>query len=365
MKNFLRRSAGAAFFIIFLLLGTLSVQAAEPFELHLLDVGQGQSTLVEADGHYMLIDGGGRNASSFTVSYLQQQGVQYLDYIAASHYDEDHISGLIGVLSAFPCGLLLVPPYSGGGELYQSFASAALSNGCTILHSYAGQSYELGSAVVDVVSPVRMDHQLENDMSLGFHISYGDTSVLVCGDAEQESEMDMAQSVEELQADILVADHHGGSTSCTDAFLDVAAPVYTLISCGRDNTYGHPSMEALQRIQNHGSSLYRTDLQGTIVAYSDGAGIWFNTEACTDWSSGTAALTSELAGDAGSGEVPDRSIDAEAGDYQYVCNMNSKKFHYPNCDSVNQMKEENRLYTNHSREELIAEGYKPCGNCNP
>ena len=78
------------------------VHAAQPFELHLLDVGQGECVLIEADGHYMLIDGGGRSASSFVVSYLKQQGIESFDLIALSHYDEDHMSGLSSSRSSWP-----------------------------------------------------------------------------------------------------------------------------------------------------------------------------------------------------------------------------------------------------------------------
>ena len=100
-------------FTFFFLLGSVPCLA---FECHVLDVGQGQSVLIEADGHYMLIDGGGRDASSFVVSYLR--GIEKLDCIAVTHYDEDHYAGIIGVLKTIPCDLLVAPPYAGEGELY-------------------------------------------------------------------------------------------------------------------------------------------------------------------------------------------------------------------------------------------------------
>lgn len=120
-NNVFRSIFSAAILTAWIALMSIIAHAAQPFELHLLDVGQGQSVLIEADGHYMLIDGGGRSSSSFVVSYLKQQGIDHLDLIAVSHYDEDHMSGLIGALSVFPDDELLLPSYEGEGSLYQSF----------------------------------------------------------------------------------------------------------------------------------------------------------------------------------------------------------------------------------------------------
>ncbi|MBQ8306492.1 MAG: MBL fold metallo-hydrolase [Blautia sp.] len=341
----------------------LSVSAAEPFELHLLDVGQGQSVLIKADGHYMLIDGGGRDASSFVVSYLRQQGVDNLDCMVLSHYDEDHMAGLIGALSVFHTDVFLAPAYAGEGDLYQSLAVAALSNGCVVMHPVAGWQFQVGNANIEIVGPVG-EYTSGNDCSLSVRISYGDTAYLICGDAEQQSEIDMVGSGTNLKADVYVVNHHGSSTSSMDAFLDAVSPTYALISCGADNGYGHPSMETLQRFQNHGTAMFRTDKQGTIVAYSDGSDIWFNTDPCDDWTAGNGVISLEGTGAEAGGEVT-RGMPEEEETFQYVCNTNTKKFHYPDCNSVKQMKEENRLYTDLSREDLIAQGYEPCGNCNP
>ena len=322
------------------------------FECHVLDVGQGQSVLLEADGHYMLIDGGGRNASSFVVSYLS--GIEKLDCIAVTHYDEDHYAGIIGVLKTIPCDLLVAPPYAGEGELYESLAAGALSNGCTIIHGKSGMIFEVGDADVEIIGPTRLDYPSENDRSLCFRVGYGEKHFLICGDAEQEAELDMVKSVAEMSADVYVVNHHGSFTSSMDAFLDAVNPGYAIISCGKDNAYGHPSMETLQRLQNHGISIFRTDEQGTIVAYSDGYDIWYDQVASDDWVNRSIQV----------GEEPEEAEpqETQTQEYTYVC---SKKFHYPDCKSVNQMKEENRLFTSLSREELLAEGYKPCGNCNP
>lgn len=361
------RKAIQVFIISFLLtIGySFAVFAAEPFTLHLLDVGQGQSVLIQADGHNMLIDGGGRDASSFVISYLRQQSIENLDCVLLSHYDEDHMAGLIGVLSVLQTDSFLVPDYTGEGDLYQSLAVAALSNGCVIMHAQAGWQFQLGDANVEVVGPVG-EYSSGNDNSLAVKVTYGKKPFIICGDAEQQSEMDMVNSDMDLRADVYVVDHHGSSTSSMDAFLEAMSPSYALISCGVDNAYGHPSMETLQRLQNHGIQMFRTDRQGTVVATSDGTDIWFNVAPCEDWTAGNGIIsldgTTTDVDDEVTRQMPAQETESS---FQYVCNTNTKKFHYPDCNSVAQMKEENRLYTDLSRDDLLAQGYEPCGNCKP
>ncbi len=367
--------------VIILLLSILWIRfpaaASQPFELHLLDVGQGQSVLIEADGHYMLFDGGGRASSSFTVSYLKQQGIESFDLVAVSHFDEDHMSGTIGVLKVFQIEQLLLPSYEGEGDLYQSFTSAAVESGADILYPLAGDTFKLGDADIQVVGPIRTDYESDNDMSRALRISYGDLSCLICGDAEWQSEMDMVDSGEELSADVYVVSHHGSKTSTTDKFLDTVAPAIALISCGKDNSYGHPAQETLQRLQDRGIQMYRTDLQGTVVLSYDGSSLWANQDPCQDWTPGIYRPSdtdqwvginrqpgSDQSADSGEGNGDQQASEADT-DYSYVCNTNTRKFHYPDCSSVNQMNESNRLYTTLSRDELIAQGYDPCGNCKP
>ena len=334
-------------------------------------MGQGQCVLVKMDDRFILIDGGGRASSSFVVSYLKKLNINKLDCIAVSHYDEDHMSGIIGVLNVFSCDTLLVPGYAGGGELYQSLAVAALSNGCCILHPSIGTTFEEGNGIVEVIGPVRNDYPTDNDMSLCFRLGYDNVHCLVCGDAEQSSEIDMVNSGLDLSGEIYIVDHHGSSTSSIDAFLDEIKPSYAVISCGRENSYGHPAIETMQRLQNHDVSIFRTDDQGTVVAYSDGIDLWFSTSPSDNRSSGSGSVlffddsVPDSNDETISREIPEQTDKEQNDEYRYVCNTNTKKFHYPDCKSVSKMKSENRLFTNMSREELLTEGYEPCGNCNP
>lgn len=370
MKTVIKFCRLVTFCMTIILSLTAAAFAREPLEMHVLDVGQGQSVILVCDDHYMIVDGGGKGVSSFVVSYLKQLGAETIDLVAISHYEEDHMSGIIGVLSAFACDRLLLPSYAGSGELYQSLAVEAISNGCTILHPDVGFECILGETSVRVIGPQRTDHSSDNDLSLCFSVSFGDKAFLICGDAQQESELDMVSSGEDLNSDVYVVNHHGSNTSSMDVFLDAVSPRYAIISCGKDNGYGHPSMETLQRLQNHGISMFRTDQQGTVIAYTDGSDIWFNMEPTDNWAPGNGIITVTISDNEASESnattrLPTGDDIGEGTEYTYVCNTNTKKFHDPGCDSVAQMKENNRLYTNLSREELLAEGYEPCGNCRP
>lgn len=366
--------------IALVLLAAAPVRGAEdtaPFAFHMLDVGQGASVLVEADGHYMLIDGGGRSSSSYVVSYLQQQGVEKLDYIVVSHYDEDHISGIVGALHVFGCNTILAPDYHADTDIYASYLEAAEDSGAEIIYPRQGDTYALGGAVITVVGPASYENNLENDCSVAVRITYGITSYLVCGDAQAQEEADIMDSGVELESDVYVVNHHGSADSSGFYFLSAVRPVYALISCSADNSYGHPAAETMQRLDNEGVSLYRTDRQGTVTAYSDGTGLWFDQEPCDDFSAGDTAGERDNSGAAGQSEdgyLMPEDADGQGGtgqgasentDAVYVCNLNTKKFHYAYCDSVNKMKESNRKYTDESRESLIAQGYEPCQNCNP
>ena len=369
-RGIARHIRGFIVFLICLLSFAVSAQAEGAFELHVLDVGQGQGILIDSDGHYMLLDGGGRESSSFVVSYLREHGVETLEYAAVSHFDEDHMSGVIGALNVFPCDTLLLPAYQGEGDLFRSLSVAALSSGCEISRPSAGYSFELGDALIETVGPVRENYSLENDRSLGFRIKYGNCSFLICGDSEAESEWDMAHSEIDISSDLLLVSHHGSSTSSTDVFLDAVAPTYAIISCGSNNSYGHPATETMNRLKSRGITMFRTDEQGTVIAFSDGDDIWFDHEPSDDWSSGIRSLTPEETEGAGDANNMVRSAAGAAmlageEEPRYVCNSNTYKFHYPDCKSVKQMKENNKIYTGKSREELIAEGYQPCGNCHP
>lgn len=239
------------------------------FEVHFLDVGQGLSVLVRSDDHALLYDGGNRDASSYVVSYLKRQGIRTLDYVIASHYDADHLSGLIGALNVFPAGTVIGPDYIHDSKTYASFMQMVADKGLSVTHPEVGSVYSLGNSSFTILSPQEIVSESNNN-SVAIRIVNGKNSFLLSGDAEYQSEEDMCYSGLNLASDVICPGHHGSSNATSSLFLSYTRPKYAVISVGADNDYGHPHRETLQRLADAGTTVYRTDLEGTIVAYSDG-----------------------------------------------------------------------------------------------
>ena len=346
--------------------------------IHFLDVGQGSSALIESDGHYMLIDGGGRDASSFTVSYLAQLGIEKLDYMVATHFDEDHIAGLIGVFHKFAVGTVLEPAYKTETGIYTSFKEAEKQRGAEVVIPEPGAEYTLGDAEFTVLAPkkpendasdeVLTDGSMQNNQSICILLKNGDNKVLFTGDAEKEEEQYLVESGRDIRADVYVIGHHGSSTSSSELLLDAVKPEYGVISCGTGNDYGHPTQEVLDRLWDKDVSVFRTDEQGNIIMTSDGKKITWSTSPSETWAPGVIpAAAPDRSGDTESVENTDTDTagNTEASENFYVLNNNSMKFHYPGCASVQKISPNNYGESSLSRDELIAQGYSPCGNCNP
>lgn len=382
--------------------GTLSVT--------FLDVGQGNAVLVEQGGAYMLIDGGNRDYSSFVVSYLKEQGVEELAYVIASHYDADHLNGVVGALHAFSCGQVLAPDYVTDTRVYESFERVITEQDIALAYPAVGDNYALGDASFTVVCPKAYDPKEDNDNSVGIRLVYGNTSFLICGDAGKAEEQAMLDSGVTLESDVYLASHHGSEGSSSEAFMRAVSPSAVVISAGAGNSYGHPTRTVLDRVRACGAALYRTDLQGTITVTSDGTSLSWSVDATQDYrdgdevaagaadttgTSGTADTTGSAAqasgtagaavtdaagstdttGTSGTADTADSAAQASGGETaaggtadvtgEYVLNTNTKKFHRPSCSSVAQMSPENKAAFSGSREELIAAGYDPCKRCNP
>lgn len=246
-----------------------AVTGAEPglVTAHFIDVGQGDACLVELPGgETLLIDGGGRAAAERLQAYLREQGVERIDHLIATHPHEDHIGGLIGVVEQFEIGKIYMPRVAHNTKTYEEFLEAIKRKGLRITAARAGVTMETGEGVEAVfLAPCRDDYKELNDHSAVLKLTYGPVSFLFTGDAELEAEKDMLQSGANLAAQILKAGHHGSSTSSSPAFLEAVQPEVAVISAGKNNSYGHPHREVVERLTSLGVEILRTDLLGDIV----------------------------------------------------------------------------------------------------
>lgn len=388
---------------------TETLPTPDDMTVHFLDVGQGLSILVESSGEYLIYDGGGRDTSSYVVAYLKEQGVTNLKYVISSHYDEDHISGLIGCLNAFNVENVIGADYVSDTDLYTSFISKADNLELEIQHPVPGNIYNLGTASITILSPTSFDNGESNNNSIAIKLTNGKTSFLFAGDAEYKSEKDMIDSNINLKCDVLCVGHHGSADSTSEEFLDAVLPTSAVISCGENNSYSHPDIETLNRLKATVSELFRTDKQGTLVAKSDGTTISWNVSPCNDFSSSKSSqediytslidnttdsysdsvdskssVSEQTSVESPIADTPAQTTDSQTTNnnsgegsnfdkyntpeqqnttMSWVLNTNSKKIHFPSCKSVAKIAPHNYSTSNETLDALKSQGYDTCGNC--
>lgn len=333
-------------------------------EVHYLDIGQGDAILIKQGDAVMLIDAGNNSKGTQVWSYLLSQNVEKLDYAIGTHPDADHVGGLDVVLYKLDCDMVFLPECEKDTKTYEELIQTIDTRGQQAVVPELGQTYSLGAAEFQILTDTKKDYgDNTNNFSIAIRVTFGNNAFLFTGDAETEAEQDMLESGLSLRADVYKAAHHGADTANTEAFLAEVAPKYCVISCGQDNTYGHPRAGFLNNLRSMGVNVFRTDEQGTIVAVSDGENITFNASPSTSWKAGepqgSGAAAKEVQEGNNSGTV------SGTPNSHYILNINSKKFHLPDCKSAGQIADKNKRESDKSREELIQDGYEPCKNCNP
>ncbi|MBO5278503.1 MAG: MBL fold metallo-hydrolase [Lachnospiraceae bacterium] len=254
-------------------------------EVHFIDVGQGDATLILCGEDAMLIDAGENDKGTLVQSYLQAQGVTSLRYMIGTHPDSDHIGGMDVILYKFDCDTVMMPDKKKNTSTYRDVIDTMKNRGYSNTLPVVGDTYELGDASFTILAPSR-SYEDSNNCSIAILLTYGNTHFLFTGDAEEEAEKDMLDCGISLRADVYKAGHHGSSTSSSEAFLRAVQPTYAVISCGEGNSYGHPHAEPLNSFRAIGIQVFRTDEQGSIIATSDGENITWSCSPTESWISG-------------------------------------------------------------------------------
>ena len=261
----------------------------DKLEVHFLDVGQGDATLILQGEHAMLVDGGDNLHSWQVVGYLEYLGIDRLDYVIATHPDADHIGGLDVVLQKIPCDVVLMPECEKDTYSYKDLMQVLKEMNLTPVQPEVGEIYNLGTAEFTILSPMK-SYEMVNDNSITFRLIHGENRFLFAGDAEREAESDMIRAGRTLSSDVYKVSHHGSRGTNSELFLLSIRPDYAVISCGEGNEYGHPHSRVLNLLRLLRAKVYRTDEQGTIVAVSDGEHINFNMSPSESWQSGEEVL---------------------------------------------------------------------------
>ena len=277
---------GAGFSLFFFVLVVSPFRPGSPdLRVTMIDVGQGESLLVEFPGRRtMLIDGGGLAASSFDVGervvspVLWRKGIKKIDYLVLTHPHPDHLDGLVAVARNFRVGEFWEgwPTRVDGlyADLIRALPSGVIRRRCG--RGFRHQEGEVSIAVIHPGMPAtdgipgRMTTADENDSSLVIKIALGRTAFLLTGDAGAATERELLGTGLDLGSAILKAGHHGSASSTSTAFLAAVQPKAVLVSAGESNTYGFPSPEVLGRCRSAGAEVFRTDIDGAVEISVDG-----------------------------------------------------------------------------------------------
>ncbi len=253
------------------------VSNIENLTVHFLDVGQGDSILLQFAGKNVLIDGGEADMGSRVASYLKDHGVSNLNLVVASHPHSDHIGGLGIILKTFPVGQVLDSGQVHSSQTYEDFLTLVDQKNIQYKVAEKGQRINLDPRLkIGVLNPPAQLFENINDNSVVLRITYGQVSFLLMGDAEKEAEESMLSF--DLDSDILKVGHHGSRSSSSPAFLKEVSPAISIIEVGKGNDYGHPAPETLSALKNVGSEIYRTDLDGNIDVTTDGESYFVTTQ---------------------------------------------------------------------------------------
>lgn len=253
----------------------IPVTAGHEMHVHFIDVGQGDSILIESpSGKTMLIDGGVKGAGQQIVSYLNELGINKLDIVVATHPDADHIGGLIPVLDNMTTEQFYDSGKVHTSQTFEEMLTQIDEKNIPYHVPKIGDDIEFDKDVNVKVLNANDQATDNNDASIVLKMTYGNVSFLLTGDAGVALEKEMLQY--DVKATVLKAGHHGSNTSSSEEFVQAVKPEVAILSYGEDNKYGHPHAEVVDRLQAIGSKIYATADLGTITVSTDGVNYTVN-----------------------------------------------------------------------------------------
>jgi competence protein ComEC len=258
-------------------------------EVHFVNVGQSVATLVVGPtGETMLVDSGHYNDDGeHVLAYLQRHGIDRIDYLVTSHNDADHIGGNAAVIDHYETeadgvGAVYDPGVAASTQTYGDYLDAVERHGVTLFETRAGDTIPMEGVTVDVFGPPDpyIEGKARNENSIVLKLTFGATSFLLTGDAEDDQEAWLVDEYgDRLQATVLKAGHHGSKSSTSSGLLDDVDPQVTVVSSAYDSRYGHPHEEVLGRLEARDVPTYWTATHGDVVFESDGRAVRVKTQA--------------------------------------------------------------------------------------
>ncbi len=314
--------------------------------IHMIDVGQGDSTLLECDGEYMLIDAGEIDKGDDVVKYLEKYNVDKLDYAVITHPHTDHFGGMQQVLKSVDVENIIMTEAYSTTYKWEQLIDYIDENNYGVIFPESNDTFIIGNCTLTTYVPYDYGDNL-NNASIMLNAKYEGMSALFTGDAEKSAEEQAMAEGFDVSADVLSVGHHGSSTSTCKTLFDKASPKLSLISCGKDNDYGHPHREIKELFNENNVPYMRTDEQGSIVVNMSDNKISVATE-----NGYTTIIDIDT--------TEDNSTSKQ--EKSYVGNKNSKIVHSKDCSSVNKMNEKNKVYFD-KLDIALDEGYRLCEAC--
>lgn len=244
-----------------------------PFFVTFIDVGQGDCELISCNGVNILVDGGEERNSQKIINYLKHLEIDKLDCYIATHPHSDHIGAATDILKAIPCDTVFTTYFSEfnipTSDLYEEFLDTVYSVSAQAVAVEAGDEYTFGDLKINVHAPITESEDY-NEMSVVFTATYESTTVLFTGDTTVEVEQQMLDSGYFQDVDVLKVAHHGSTSSSSNEYIDSVSPEFAVISCGENNSYGHPHDEIIEMLETKNIKYLRTDECGSVACYGDG-----------------------------------------------------------------------------------------------
>lgn len=238
-------------------------------QIHFFDVGQADSILLISDNQTMLIDAGNNDDGKLIVNNIKKLGISKLDYVIGTHPHEDHIGGLDEVILNFEIGTIYMPKVQTNTKTFEDVLDAISSKNLSISTPNVGDKFMVGNAECEVMlagTGTKEEQENLNLSSIVIRVTYKEQSYLFMGDSETQNESSRSWE----QTNVLKVGHHGSDTSSSKNFLNQVLPQISVISVGKDNSYGHPHNEVIDRLEKIGTLIYRTDEKKNILLESDG-----------------------------------------------------------------------------------------------
>ncbi|KRQ86143.1 Hydroxyacylglutathione hydrolase [Caloramator mitchellensis] len=278
MKKFLK-----LFLVLLILLGTIScnqidtniikVDLRGKLIFYTIDVGQGDGLLIRTPNeNFVLIDAGSEKEEGKFIDFLDKNDIFKIDYVIATHPHEDHIGNIDYVINNYDVKKVYMPKVTANTKTFEKLMEAIKSKNLKITTAKAGQSFEVDGVRFDFLAPNKDRYEDLNNYSAVLKVTYNNNTMLLMGDAEKLSEGEIIKKYD-VKADIIKIGHHGSVSSTGKSFIKKVSPKYAVISCGRDNDYGHPHKETLEILNSLGINILRTDESGTIIFAMDGQNI--------------------------------------------------------------------------------------------